>query len=93
MTDVATRRAIGGDDPARDVDAELDRLIMRRRGDNPANAREALWAQSERRHKAAKRERNRWEWIRHFDLMAANHAALAETYKARAEQLLEEGAG
>ena len=91
MTDLATDRVSGGDEPARDAADELDRLIMRRRGDNPANAREALWAASQRRHEAAKRERNRWEWIRFFDRMSANHAALAERYKARAEQLLEEG--
>ena len=74
------------------ADDALDKLIAKRAAVvSPANAREALWKDSVRRHEAAVRRRNRWEWIRHFDLMAANHAALAERYKARAEELLEEG--
>ena len=93
MADVMKTRAIGGDGPARDVDAELDRLIARRAGVvSPANAREALWAASERRHEAAKRERHRWEWIRFFDRMSRSHAALAADYAERAERLCQEGA-
>ena len=72
------------------AEASLNNLIERRaRAASKAEAEEDLRRASERRHKAAKRERNRWEWIRFFDKMAANHAALAESYKARAEQLID----
>jgi len=52
---------------------------------------EELWAESERRHTARTREQNRWEWVRYFDRMAANHARLSESYEARAEALCQEG--
>ena len=77
------------------LDAELDRLISRRAGadhETIAEERARLWRDSLGRHKAAIRERNRWEWIRYFDRMAASHAALAKDYERRAEELCEEGA-
>ena len=44
------------------------------------------------RYRAGRREQNRWAWIRFFDRMAANHAALAEGFRSRAEALINDEA-
>jgi hypothetical protein len=78
-------------------DAELARLIEKRSRNGKADpdTEEGLYAESVRRHHAKIRERNRWEWVRYFDLMAESHARLSESYRERAEKLcgeVEEGA-
>ena len=72
------------------VDAELAGLSEKRAevGDPEAAA---LWEASVRRHNENIRQRNRWEWVRYFDRMAANHRKLSESYVARAEALCQEG--
>ncbi len=52
---------------------------------------EEIWQESVRRYHEREREQNRWAWVRHFDLMAANHAKLAEEYERRASELCENG--
>ena len=85
------------------AEAQLDAFINRRaeqrirengrtRSQDAATAREALWAMSvERYHQRARRQIVA-AWFAHFCQMADNHAALAESYRERAEQLCcEEG--
>jgi hypothetical protein len=77
------------------VDTELEKLITRRAGtdhETTADERSRRWRESLARHKDAIRERNRWEWIRYFDRMAAAHAGIAQDYERRAEALCEDGA-
>ncbi len=75
-----------GDDA---VDHELDRLIEKRAEVGDPEAVAALWEASVRRHNESIRQRNRWEWVRYFDRMAANHRKLSESYAERAEKLCE----
>ena len=92
MTDAMTTRAIGGDGPARDVDAELDRLIEKRaKAASKAEAEEMMWKASVRRYHEAARRKNRAAWFSYFSQMADNHARLAQDYERRAEALCEEG--
>ena len=74
------------------AEAELDAFLKRRaRQSKEANTVEAMWAESVRKDRERRRERNRWEWIRFFDRMAWNHALLSASYEKRAEKLLEDG--
>ena len=43
------------------------------------------------RYERRQRRQIRAAWFSHFCLMAENHAALAESYQRRAEELCEEG--
>lgn len=52
-----------------------------------------LWAGSERRYHERRRNQNRWEWVRHWGLMASCHARISEDYQRRAEALYEELTG
>lgn len=72
------------------AEAELDRFIERRglRADAEQQRVEDLWKESERRHREKLREQHRWEWIRYFECLAANHRGLAEANEARAAALL-----
>ncbi len=92
MADVMKTRPIGGDGPARDVDAELHRLIEKRaKAASKAEAEERMWKASARRYHEAARRKNRAAWFAHFCRMADNHAALAADYAERAERLCQEG--
>ncbi len=74
------------------VDAEIDRLISRRASQDrgpTADEQQEMWKASVRRHNAKTRERNRWEWVRFFDRMAASHARISEGYRERAERLMD----
>ena len=85
------------------AEAQLDAFINRRAeqrirengrtaSQDAASAREALWAMSVERYNEHRRRQIRAAWFSHFCLMAENHAALAESYRERAEQLCcEEG--
>jgi hypothetical protein len=75
------------------VEKDLDRLIEKRAAVEDPEAKEALWFRSVERYNARRRDQNRWEWVRHFDRMAANHAAISEDYQRRAEALCVEDRG
>ena len=72
------------------VDAELDRLISKRasqdRRPDPDEEHDR-WQGSVERYHQRRREEHRWEWIRHFDRMAAGHASISEDYRRRADEL------
>ena len=94
MTDVVTSRAIGGDGPARDVDAELDRRIEKRaKAASKAEAEEALWEASVRRHHDAIRRRNIALWYAHHmdqaERLRRTLEPLIAFHEERARQLLE----
>ncbi len=76
------------------VEAELNGFIRKRHDQRVQTegerAAEELWAESERRHLARKREQNRWEWVRYFDRIAASLRARADEYDQRAARLLAE---
>ena len=66
--------------------------VARARGPEASEtAREALWAMSVARYNERQRRQIRAAWFSHFCLMAENHAALAESYQRRAEELCEGG--
>jgi hypothetical protein len=75
------------------VEADLDRLITRRHDqrvkDEGERQAEEAWAESERRHFAKRRERNRIAWIGYFECIATALRVRAEEYDARAEKLME----
>ena len=76
------------------VEKELDAFITRRsrNGESTRDEEDALWKASVERDKKRRRRQNVAAWFSHFCLMADNHAALAESYRERAEQLCcEEG--
>ena len=83
------------------AEAQLDAFIKRRaeqrirengrsRSQDAASAREALWAMSVERYHQQRRWQNVAAWFAHFCRMADNHAALAESYQRRAEELCED---
>ena len=60
------------------VEAELDSFIEKRaREAKDAENVEKLWAKSERVHRQKRRQRNGWEWIRHYEGLAHAHRSLA----------------
>jgi hypothetical protein len=67
-------------------------LVHKRPGREQANAAEARRKGDVARYRAGRREQNRWASIRFFDRMAANHAALAEGFRSRAEALINDEA-
>ena len=65
------------------VEGELDNFISRRHekrvkeeGERPA---EEMWAESERRHAARRREESRAAWRKYHHDQAARHRAILET--------------
>lgn len=75
------------------VEQELNAMIERRalRATGEQQFIEDAWAESSRVHRQRERQRNRWEWIRFFERMAASHARTSENYERRARELLGEG--
>ena len=75
----------------RQLNALLDRAAAKvgekRAGQQAANELEEFWAASERRLREMQREAHRWEWIRYFESLAANHAQLSEANRQKAEAL------
>ncbi len=73
--------------------ASIDALIARRSTERErANALEAMWRASERRHREKIRRANRAAWFGYFSTLAENHRKLSEHFEGKAERLLEEGA-
>ena len=76
------------------VEGELVRLIEKRHDQRVKTEgerlEEALWMESERRYHEIRQRQNVAAWFAHFCRMADNHAALAEDYQRRAEELCEE---
>ncbi len=77
------------------AEAELNRYLDRaaaktgeaRAGQEAANALEAVWAASERRELAKRREENRTLWVQHLRRTAAAHLRIARSARARARVL------
>ncbi len=75
------------------AEAEIDLFIEKRaREAGDANAIEALWAESVRRHHARRREENRLAWVAFHRHMVRLHASLSAEHRERAEALLSPGA-
>jgi hypothetical protein len=55
-----------------------------------ANATAASWAESTRKHNAAKRERNCQEWYAYHEHMYRSHSKLASEHAAKAMELVDE---
>jgi hypothetical protein len=74
------------------TEAELTRLIEKRVQADDPEAEHELRKASVRRHHEKIRQQHRWEWVRYFDRMAESHARLSESYRERAEALVDQGA-
>jgi hypothetical protein len=76
------------------VEAELDSFIEKHaREVKDAERVEEIWAESERRDREKKREKNRDAWVVHERLMQRLHLDLADEHRAKATRLLEESGG
>jgi hypothetical protein len=80
------------------AESEIDRFVeceddKRRRYGGLSYQEELMlmWKESEIKHREQLREENRWHWIRFYDLMAQNHARIAEESRRKADALLEGG--
>ena len=77
------------------VEGELDAFIAKRdkerRKHEGTRPEEALYAESSRRYQERRRRQNVAAWFGFYCRMADNHAALAQEYERRAEELCEEG--
>jgi hypothetical protein len=72
------------------VEAELDRLIVKRSSKEPdPDEREELWKESVRRYNARRREANRLAWCDYFSHLAWSLRARAEEYEGRAKRLMQ----
>jgi hypothetical protein len=60
------------------VEAELDRLIVRRSRQKDPDEESDLWRESVRRYSARKREENRLAWCQYFSRLALCLRARAE---------------
>jgi hypothetical protein len=92
-----TARARGPEAAERQIDAFIQRRAEQRLRENgrtasqdAATAREALWGSSVRRYKERQRRQSVAAWFGFYCRMADNHAALAEDYQRRAEELCED---
>jgi hypothetical protein len=73
--------------------AQIDTLIERRASQREkANSLEAMWAASERKHKARIREQNRQAWIAHYSLLAESLALRSAAFARKAKALMQEEA-
>ena len=75
------------------AEREIERFIERQsqRGEHDPDEQDELWKASMRAHRERLRRQNVAAWFAHFCKMADSHAALAEDYQRRAEELCEEG--
>ncbi len=70
------------------AEAEIDLFIEKRaREAGDANAIEALWAESVRRHHARRREENRQSWIAFHRGLARAHASISAEHRVKADAL------
>ena len=71
------------------VEKELDAFITRRsrNGESTRDEEDALWKASVERDKKRRRRQNVAAWFGFYCRMADNHAALAQDYQRRAEEL------
>lgn len=75
------------------LDRQAAKVKEDRAGQQRANETEAELRKANERRTTQRREQHRWEWVRYFERLARNHAAISEMYAARAKALLEgEGA-
>jgi hypothetical protein len=71
--------------------AQIDTLIERRANQREkANSLEAMWAASERKHKARIREQNRQAWIDHYARLAESLALSSAEFARKAKALMQE---
>ncbi len=73
------------------LDRQAAKVAETRAGQEWANQVEAELKRGDERRAAQMREQNRWEWVRHFERLARNHAAISEMYASRAEKLIQRG--
>ncbi len=75
------------------AEREIERFIERQsqRGEQSPDERDELWKASIAVHNERKRRQLVAEWFGFYCKMADSHAALAEHYERRAEELCEEG--
>jgi hypothetical protein len=78
-----------GEATEKDLDLFITRRHDQRVKDEGERQAEEAWAESERRHFAKRRERNRIAWIGYFGCIATALRVRAEEYDARAEKLME----
>lgn len=71
----------------RQIDAFIEKRQAQRTGADEQNALETLWAASERRELARRREENRRLWIAHFEALVRIHIRLARDARRRAREL------
>jgi hypothetical protein len=84
--DVAHAEAVEGG-----LDALIEKRDKQRRREEGERQAHELWQQSVERYHAARRRRNRAAWFAYFCNQAQAHAAIAEDYERRAEELCEGG--
>ena len=76
------------------TEKELDAMISRRHDQRVASegerSEEELWAESERKYAARRREENRIAWCAYYRNIAGALYARAEEYIVRAEKLSED---
>ena len=84
-----------GEARAEMVEAELDRMIVKRsrKGETDPDEREDLWVESVRRYQKHKRRQIRAEWRDYHESQAERHrrtlAALIDHHEDEAQRLLE----
>lgn len=77
---------------AKDIDDFIAKRAQLRIRDGEATSQEVIeefWRASEAKHRRQRHEENRWRWIRFYDLMARNHARIAEESRRKADALIE----
>lgn len=73
------------------VEAELDSFIERRARQAKDVAKvEELWAESEARERARRREENRTLWIEFHSRLSYSHARISTEHEAKVQALLEQ---
>jgi hypothetical protein len=75
------------------VEADLDRLIVRRSRQKDAEEASEAWQESVRRYNARRREENRLAWCAYFSRLAGSLRARAKEYDQRAALLEDRGRG
>ena len=65
----------------------IDSQAKKRKGAEEANALEAMWAASERRVQAQRREENKALWVEHYRRLTVAHLELAKDFRRRAREV------
>ena len=72
------------------VEAELDQFVERRaREAKDAQRVQELWAESERKERNKRRQRNGWAWVSFYESLARAHWRLAHEHEDKAAHVRE----